>query len=101
MNVFHCLNQFLDSRGFRISKVGEVQDTHSNDTKNKTNQTIKFLCDICDHEANSKNALDTHHMDMHKMTHKCNICTFKTDKKDELKKHKTCSHREIMFKCKV
>ena len=26
-NIFDCLNQFLDSKGFKISKIGEVQES--------------------------------------------------------------------------
>ena len=102
VNVFDCLIQFLDSRGFRISKVGEVQDAHvSNDAKDKTKLIVKFLCDRCDHETTSKNALETHKMAIHKIIQKCNICTFETEKKDELKKHKISSHLKILLKCKA
>lgn len=57
------------------------------------------MCEECEQETNSKEELETHKRNSHKITHKCNVCSFKTDVEAEFAKHKTSAHLKIIFKC--
>ena len=105
-SIFECLNQFLDSKGFKISKVGEVNDAHvtqgcREEMKQQAKTKVIYVCKECEQETNSKEELETHKRNSHKITHKCNVCSFKTDVEAEFAKHKTSAHLKIIFKCQV
>ena len=96
-NMFDCMNQFMESKGFKISKVGEVQDVHviqggkqspeSNDKKKAERTTVMYVCDECDQETTSKHDLESHKDEVHRANYECNVCTFKTKMKTDFLKH--------------
>ena len=103
-SIFDCLNQFLDSKGFKISKVVEVNDAHvtqgcCEEMKQQAKTKVIYVCKECEQETNSKEELETHKRNSHKITHKCNVCSFKTDVEAEFAKHKPSAHLKILFKC--
>ena len=101
-NIYECLNQFLDSKGFKISKKGEIHEEIPDNDANKETQadesSVKFVCDEGDEVLNSKTELTVHKSNMHITLHSCNICDFKAESKAELMKHKDI-HRQILLKC--
>ena len=76
--------QFLDSKGFKISKIGEIheenQSKEMDDDVRKEKETdgraVKFVCEECDQEMNSKEILDAHKNTVHKTIFACTICDF-------------------------
>ena len=101
-NIFDCLNQFLDSKGFKILKVGEVKETKKsqNEPKDTVKTNVRFLCEECEHEASSKADLDAHITITHKIFYHCKVCTFKAESINQLMKHKAESHSKTVWKCK-
>ena len=116
-NIFDCLNQFLDSKGFKISKVGEVKDNNGNKNRNDQNppkdasrekneheqglssNLVTFLCDKCDFETNSKKELESHNTNVHIRAYQCKFCEYKTNSEDDLKEHEKNSHKKTVLSC--
>ena len=100
-----CLNQFLDSKGFKFSKVGEVHDAFvgrdNRDSSEKANNkdatdSVRHVCDKCDIDTSTKEELETHRIQAHlKIMFKCSSCNFETEVKNVLKKHIDDVHEEI------
>ena len=75
MSVFECLNEYLDSKGLKISKIGQIVEANQESNKKQIDpgvQEVKYLCDECDLEFNVKEELRGHKSDVY--LHSNEIC---------------------------
>ena len=96
VNVFECLNQFLASKGFEISKLGDVQDEKRNVPSQHEGT---FVCDICDFETEDRSILTEHNNDVHKSQFKCTKCSLSSSSEQEVVNHDVKEHSNPQLSC--
>ena len=62
------------------------------------NEQIKFVCDSCQFEADTKAQLSSHKENSH--INRCSLCDFETDDKILLIEHNKTGHTKVLFACK-
>ena len=106
ISVFECLNEFLGSKGMKISKMGQILESNQESNKKHTDPQkpeVKFVCDECDLECNSKEELRKHKSEVHKglTEFRCELCNVSCEDEKELMTHKKSDHGQVTHKCET
>ena len=100
VSIYECLKNALSLKGLHISGVDKTPSPPSSSYSQprvEENQQIKFICDQCKVETNTKEELHKH-KEIHHLN-QCNMCEYKTNDKTLLKEHKKTSHEKVIFAC--